>query len=86
MNKTNEFEFVVQSSPQGVSLHFFLKSTNRNAATQPPSTTKYSQAFIGVPGGALNLGGMCAIGTSAMADDRVPQFAEIPQNPQFGTC
>ena len=46
----------------------------------------YSQAFIGVPGGALDLGGTRTIGTSAMADDRVPRFAEIPRNPQFGTC
>ena len=71
---------------QGVSPRFFLKSANRNAAAQPSSTTKYSQVFIGVPGGALDLGGVLAIGTSAMADDRVPRFAEIPGNPQFGAC
>ena len=50
------------------------------------STTKYFQAFMGVLGGALDLRGMLAIGTSAMADDGVPWFAEIPRNPQFGTC
>ena len=66
---------------QGVSPRFFLKSANRNAATQPPSTTKYSQAFIGVPGGALDLGGTRTIGTSAMADDGVSRFAEIPRWP-----
>ena len=65
---------------------FFLKSANRNAAAQPSSTTKYSQVFIGVPGGALDLGGVLAIGTSAMADGRVPRFAEIAGNPQFGAC
>ena len=71
---------------QGVSPRFSLKSTNRNAAARPPSTTKYSQVFIGVPGGALDLGGVLTIGTSAMADGRVPRFAEIPGNPQFGAC
>ena len=65
---------------------FFLKSANKNAAVPSPSTTKYFQASIGVPGGALDLGGTRAIGTSAMADDGVPRFAEIPRNPQFGTC
>ena len=71
---------------QGVSPRFFLKSVDRNAAAQPPSTTKYSQVFIGVPGGALDLGGVLAIGTSAMADGQVPWFAEIPGNSQFGAC
>ena len=71
---------------QGVSPRFFLKSANRNAAAQPPSKTKYSQVFIGVPGSALDLGGVIAIGRSAMADGRVPRFAEIPGNPQLGAC
>ena len=57
----------------GGSPHFFLNSANRNAATPPPSTTKYFQAVIGVgPGGALDLGDVITIGTSAMANDGVP--------------
>ena len=56
----------------------FFYLIGRAADRPPPSTTKYSQAFIGVPGGALDLGGTRAIGTSAMADDGVPRFAEIP--------
>ena len=64
-----QFERRVPRSPsarstQGVSPHFFLKSANRNAATQPPSTTKYSQAFIWVPGGALDLQGGLGAGNN----------------------
>ena len=77
---------VASDIAQGVSPRFFLKSANKNAAVPSPSTTKYFQASMGVLGGALDLGGVLAIGTSAMANGRVPRFAEIPGNPQFGVC